>query len=254
MRSLLCLLALAAIPACGQLESEAPAAEATLEEAATKAPAWAKVAPGVWERRLSDGRTQRINDGVDGLRAVLARAHAERGELQALASAARATKPQLEKNQVLISDLESKLQSFEASGETANNKASEDTLFPPGDISTMGGVSDYVCAGTYDLSVTFGNISLVDSQVTTTSSWTEFGPYSEYLKSLATYASATGGTNVPVTDSDSIAPYKDNCCNSVSSSAIAALTFSPQMYGVAYVAVTTGCSFFRAYEEEYVDD
>lgn len=55
-----------------------------------------------------------------------------------------------------------------------------------------------------------------------------------------------GGNEIPVSDTDEKA-FTASCCEYVSSSAAAYVTFSPQLYGSVYLTVTNGCSGFDFY-------
>lgn len=231
MRSVLAIVSLLASSSCASLESEhAPSPEATDEVTSS----WQPVSPGVWERTLPSGRVQRQSSGIDGLRAVLARARAERAQL----SASSFTAPvQLTKNQKLISELEGMLAKME--------QQQEPPIATAADPDVTGGTA---CGGSYALGVQTTILSLVDFKVEATARWSEFGPFGPGQRILGTYTSAIGGGGIPQTDSDSLGPFV-GCCASVSSSSIAGVTFTPILYGLAYVQIVNGCNFFRSYEE-----
>ncbi len=205
----------------------------------TKEAPWTNVAPGVWERTNSEGRHQRLGYGAGGLRAVLDRARHERASLLAHPDR-QAVAAQLGKNQALIADLEAKLPAVIAD-------EWKDTGEPP--ISTQGSASGSVCGASYTFDVIAEALSLVNYKVTATATISEPGPFAPFYKTAGTYTSADGGNGYIDEDSDSIGPFRGTCCAQVSSSAIASLTYSPLLYGLAYLQVTSGCNAFRSYDE-----
>jgi hypothetical protein len=68
------------------------------------------------------------------------------------------------------------------------------------------------CAGNYDFTVTF-DYGMVDGAVTTGAWWSEFGPFSEFTRSIHTYAYAwTEDHGAYQVDSDDSGPIGGTCC------------------------------------------
>jgi hypothetical protein len=216
---------------------------------------WVEITPGVWERKRADGGGERLSFGIEGLQFAIDRAEKERVALlelhheQGLAAAA----DQLRKNQELIEHLQASLQRMEEAGDieslpTAPPDANS-VAFDPWDGSAPPDAQGSVCNGGYTFRVAFYVLNLANYSVESRTTWSEFGPYPNWQRTLFTYASAIGGDGILREDADSYGPFGGGCCASVTSSAIAGVTFTPQLYGFTSVFVTDGCSGYRSYEE-----
>jgi hypothetical protein len=238
MHKVLTLSALLTLTACTALEVPEESTGAQEEQAATSE--WSNVAPGVWERSV-DGRIQRRNVGIDGLRSVLARARAERTQLAAaVEQGASGATEQAAKNQALIADLEKALAEMEKDPQRK-------TAVPAADPG-MPGIAARACGGNYALTVQMFVLNLANFEVQATSSWSEFGPFGPGQRTLGTYTWGISGNNVRQEDADSVGPFSGSCCASVSSRSGSYVVFSPQLYGLAYVHLTNGCSHFDSVE------
>lgn len=239
MHRALPLVSLLALTACASLEStEEPSTSALAEQELTTS-AWSNVSPGVWQRTI-DGRVQRRSVGIDGLRSVLARARAEHNQLaDAAARGSTSASAQLVKNRSLLADLEKALAAMEKSPQAKTPAPSFDPDSPH--------IAAAACGGNYTLNVQTIIVSFVDFEVDASAVWSEFGPFAPPQKRLGTYTTATGAGPTQ-TDSDAIGPFSGTCCASVSSRSGAYVTFSPQLYGLAYVHITNGCNHFDSLE------
>lgn len=152
----------------------------------------------------------------------------------------------LRSNQELIEYLQGRLDEAKKSG-----LRGELPLAPPtvDEVTDSSSVSGSVCGGNYTLAITF-SYAMTGGVVDTVASWSEFGPYAPYNKTLYTYAYAwtNDGGVTPHEDQDSFGPFSGSCCRVVQSGAGVEPTFSPKLYGRAYVSVTNGCSDFIFHE------
>lgn len=224
------------------LDSSEEGAEAT----------WQEIAPGVWERPREEGGFERLGFGLEGFRFALERAKQERSTLLAPDyNDVAAVEARLQKNQELIDYLQTTLDEADEMGENEPLSPTSGEVrarTPPSEPSSSS-PSGYVCAGSYNFDIQF-YYGMVDGAVQTTASWSEFGPYAPYRKTLHTYSYAWASEYSPSEheDSDSYGPFSNKCCASVSSYAGVGVTFSPLLFGSAYLSVTNGCSAYRFYE------
>lgn len=238
MHRALPLVSLLALTACASLETTEEPSTSTLNEQEISS-AWSNISPGVWQRTI-DGRVQRRSVGIDGLRSVLARARAEHTQLlQGVQQGAQGATAQLAKNQSLLADLEEALAAME--------KSTQSKAFAPSFDPNSPHITAGACGGNYTLNVQTIIVTFVDFEVDASASWSEFGPFGPSHKRLGTYTTATGAGPTQ-TDSDAIGPFVGTCCASVSSRSGAYVTFSPQLYGLAYVHITNGCNHFDSLE------
>ncbi len=246
MRNLLFLAALIAIPACAQLDTEGAGAsqeEATAPVTAASSKegsAWNNVAPGVWERRTSDGRGQRIGHGLDGLRFSLAQARQEHAQL--LSAGPRALTQQ-QKSAELISTLEQRQAELEREG-------GREARAEPGDLlEAMDGPLYYsVCGASFTLDVYRQILGLLDVEVHAVATYHDHGAPNSFTKQLDTYTYARVDETL-VEDEDSSGSFTNTPSYIETRSSSFASTFVPQLYGRAFVTVTNGCSGFKIREE-----
>lgn len=215
---------------------------------------WAEISPGVWERSRSDGGFDRMGFGIEGFQFALEQARQERvGLLEGThESSVSDLNDRLRSNQDLIEYLQSSLDEAKESGLREELPIDPPTIneVTNSSYSPSSSVSDSVCAGSYTFDINFG-YSMVDGWVDTAATWSEFGPFAPYKKTLYTYSYAWSESYGQIDykeDEDSFGPFSGHCCVKIQSSATAELTWSPMLYGRAYVSVTNGCSAFRFYE------
>lgn len=198
---------------------------------------WEEIAPGVWEKERADGTFTRVGFGVESFEWALEQAQ-NRLERLSRKSAPLELQPELgrrmRKTTELVGYLERSIETARAAGIGLSSKASE---------------SGGVCAGYYDLDVSFTCGSSY-GQTTSTAGWSEFGPFAPYYKTLHTYAEGSWydkefGIIRTNTDEDTMGPFRNTCCAEISSNAFALHVNSAELYGSAYISVTNGCSAYR---------
>ena len=207
-------------------------------------PEWEKIAPGVYELRRGNGRVTRLGFGVESFRFALEERRAELAEMEYEASTAGDSgfQRRQQKTEETIAFLEESLRKAEVE------------LTP--EQARLANKDDYdsgsTCGGHFSLDVTF-SCGLASGTTTSTATWGEFGPYAPYQKTLHTYAAAAVSSQYGApsdADSDTYGPFSGACCVNIQAQATApGPTWSPRLFGEAYVAVSTGCSDFR-----YVSD
>lgn len=199
-------------------------------------PEWQPIGPGVYELRRESGRVTRIGFGVESFRWALDEARAEQAELLG-----RADTPKLEKELRATGD---RIAYLEASLEAANTELSPDEAR----LANKATNSDYTCHGNYSLDVSF-SCGFVDGTTTSTATWSEFGPFAPYRKNLHTYAFAAMSSDPGAAydeDTDTSGAFSGICCVQVQSQATTpGPTFSPDLYGDAYISIWNGCSDYR---------
>lgn len=197
---------------------------------------WEEIAPGVYELERADGTFTRVGFGVESFEWALEQAQSRLERLSRKTTRVE-LQPELErrmrKTSELVGYLERSIETARAQGVGLSSKASE---------------SGSVCAGYYDLDVSFTCSSY--GQTTSTAGWSEFGPFAPYYKTLHTYAEASWydkefGITRTNTDEDTFGPFQGECCVEISSNAYALNPNSADLYGSAYVSVTNGCSAYR---------
>jgi hypothetical protein len=245
-------IAVLAIGGCNQADTADPVDDVLDSSEEGAEATWQEIAPGVWERPRAEGGFERLGFGLEGFQFALERARKERSTLLApdyIDGAAVAAR--LQKNQELIDYLQATLDEADEMDESEPlplNPSEVTMRASPSDLSSSA-PSGYVCAGNYDFDIQF-YYGMCDGAVETKASWSEFGPLASYRKTLHTYSYAWTPDYSPSEheDSDIYGPFSYKCCASVSSYAGVGVTFSPLLYGSAYLSVTNGCSAYRFYE------
>lgn len=235
MRAMQLFFALSLLPACSQVEPDAPRDAVSSEEAS--ATPWEPVAAGVWERLAPDGSVQRRGSGAGGLRFVIERAHRERAQLSA-AGARGADRGAVARyyDAAELSELERLLPELELA---ERKRATE----PP--IGTLASKSGTLCQGNYNLSVNTSSAGGGQLQITATSGWVASGPASPYHKRLRTRTYATGGGPPSSKTFDVTA----GCCASISSTSTTA-SAEPLVTGSASITVSNGCIGYELVEQD----
>jgi hypothetical protein len=174
----------------------------------------------------------RIGFGVESFRWALDEARAEQAELMTKVGGAELDK-RLRATEDLIAYLGESLASADA-------RLSPDQAR----LSNKATNSGNTCAGSYNLEVAF-TCGFSNGTTTSTASWSEFGPFAPYQKNMHTYAYAAYNGAYDE-DSDTTGAFSGYCCVSVSSQATSpGPTFSPDLYGSAYISIWDGCSDYR---------
>lgn len=187
---------------------------------------WKQVASGVWERPRAGGGTERFGAGRAAFAFALQEATQQHLALLATQGIApgSASTEEVKRSSERLRFLEQALQS---ANESPPPSKGDDLLSPM--------VSGNFCAGSYDFTVDM--VPYTYASVTATANWSEFGPFSPYYKTMNTYARAemNDGTGFYNVDSDSFGPWRGYCCVNVQSKAITGPTFTPKLYGLAYL-------------------
>ncbi len=195
-------------------------------------PEWQPIAPGVYELRRESGRVTRVGFGVESFRWALDEARAEQAELTTKVGGA-----DLEKRLRATND---RIEYLRASLDAANTELSPDEARLANKASDSGST----CAGSYSLDVSF-TCGFSTGTTTSTATWSEFGPFAPYQKNMHTYAYAAYGGAYDE-DSDTTGAFSGYCCVSIQSEATSpGPTFSPDLYGDAYISIWNGCSDYR---------
>ncbi|HYI03209.1 hypothetical protein [Hyalangium sp.] len=214
------------------------------------AQAWTEISPGVWERSKPEGGYERMGYGAEGFEFALQNARMERTFLETMRVeqyGSRAAEKRLAANEKLIRYLEDSVSQARASGVHEPLPVSAPEWSTLGSSGTPSGV---FCAGSYDFTITF-DYGMVDGSVTTLARWSEFGPFSEFTRNIQTYAYAwTEDHGAYQVDSDGSGPIGGTCCYNQESFAAVGVTFSPMLYGSAYIMGNgaSGCMGMRFYE------
>ncbi|GHG98374.1 hypothetical protein [Comamonas sp. JC664] len=248
MRFFLAQAAAVALVACG---GEAPpegdaVAQPVRNEAAPSD--WSKVAPGVWERTREDGVREQVGVGTEAAEFELQRVRGQRAllaQVQGKSGTSAALDRQLAERDQYIQALEKNIAEARAEGVLEQMPESPPRFAQAG---TEGAPSGSVCGGSYSFNVQF-SYHMAGGVVTTEGNFSEFGPYSPYSKELYIYAKGwlySPTDPNPHETSKSSGLFTARCCVSISTSAIAYPTFTPNMEGGGVVLGANGCGF-RSY-------
>lgn len=192
---------------------------------------WKQISAGVWERPRAGGGTERFGAGRAAFAFALQEATQQHLDLLATEGSAAGSAPaeEVERSTERLRFLE---QAVESANETPQGKG-DDLLSPM--------VSGRFCAGNYSFTVNM--VPYTYASVTATANWSEFGPFAPYYKTMNTYARAemNDGSGFSNVDSDSFGPWRGYCCVNVQSTANTGPTFTPRLYGLAYLT-SSNCS------------
>ncbi|WP_147445344.1 hypothetical protein [Corallococcus aberystwythensis] len=179
--------------------------------------------------------------GVEGFEFALRNARQQQTQLKAMRM-----EKELASNAERIRYLEGHIAQALASGAHAPLPTTTPAL---SNVGPSGSTSSAFCAGTITFNITF-DYGMVDGAVTTHAEWSEFGPHAEMTRNIHTYAYAwTPDHSSYQEDSDSSGPIGGTCCYFQESFAAVGVTFSPKLYGSAYIVGTSGCNDMLFYED-----